>query len=164
MHERLEEEDDFWKLANRTAIDAATAALSDLRAQMKDATMWAGAHSLPTSARGGLPVGVDDETGPVAGPSAADTISSPVRPLSNVEKSTTFWIVAFPSVDMAVPVYYKPILGFVRAELIVNVIFVVLVLGVITLRVVARVNGPGLGWDDGLVLFAMVCTRSDPLS
>ncbi|KAI0895308.1 hypothetical protein F4806DRAFT_96018 [Annulohypoxylon nitens] len=55
---------------------------------------------------------------------------------------------------MAVPVYYMPILGFVRAELIVNVIFVVLVLGVITLRVVARINGPGLGWDDGLVLFA----------
>lgn len=60
--------------------------------------------------------------------------------------------------------YYMPILGFVRAELIVNVIFVVLVLGVITLRVVARINGPGLGWDDGLVLFATVCIRSDPLS
>ncbi|KAI1456072.1 hypothetical protein F4805DRAFT_433729 [Annulohypoxylon moriforme] len=55
---------------------------------------------------------------------------------------------------MAVPAVYMPILGFVRAELIINIIFIILVLCTITLRVVARVNGPGLGWDDGLVLFA----------
>ncbi|KAI2471602.1 hypothetical protein F4781DRAFT_429289 [Annulohypoxylon bovei var. microspora] len=55
---------------------------------------------------------------------------------------------------MAVPAIYMPIKGFVRAELIINIIFVILVLFVIALRVIARLNGPGLGWDDRLILFA----------
>ncbi|KAI1498745.1 hypothetical protein F5X99DRAFT_313400 [Biscogniauxia marginata] len=55
---------------------------------------------------------------------------------------------------MAVPVVFKPLLGFVRAELIVNCILVLLVLIVVALRVVGRLSGPGLGRDDGFVIFA----------
>ncbi|KAI1408389.1 hypothetical protein F5Y13DRAFT_194469 [Hypoxylon sp. FL1857] len=55
---------------------------------------------------------------------------------------------------MAVPVVFKPVLGFVKAELVVNCIMVVLVLATVACRVIGRLNGPGLGWDDGLVLLA----------
>ncbi|KAI1077290.1 hypothetical protein F5B20DRAFT_280069 [Whalleya microplaca] len=55
---------------------------------------------------------------------------------------------------MAVPEVIKPVLGFVRAEIVVNCVFVFIVLVVVTLRVVGRVNGPGLGLDDGMVMFA----------
>ncbi|PCD34196.1 hypothetical protein FGRA07_08514 [Fusarium graminearum] len=47
-----------------------------------------------------------------------------------------------------------PILGFVKAELAVNCFIVLLVLAVVGLRVVGRLAGPGLGWDDGFVIFA----------
>lgn len=57
-----------------------------------------------------------------------------------------------PSVEI-----YKPVLGFVRAELIVNCAIVFIVLVVVSLRVLGRIAGPGLGWDDGLVILATVC-------
>ncbi|KAI0025399.1 hypothetical protein F4780DRAFT_326935 [Xylariomycetidae sp. FL0641] len=47
----------------------------------------------------------------------------------------------------------KPLLGYVRAELIVNCVIVFLMLTVVTLRVAGRITGPGLGWDDGLIMF-----------
>jgi hypothetical protein len=50
-----------------------------------------------------------------------------------------------------------PVLGFVKAELVVNCFIVLLVLCVVGLRVVGRLMGPGLGWDDGFVIFATVC-------
>ncbi|CEI61737.1 hypothetical protein FVEN_g2800 [Fusarium venenatum] len=56
-------------------------------------------------------------------------------------------------VDSSVQVV-KPILGFVLAELIINCFIVLLVLLVVGLRVVGRLAGPGLGWDDGFVIFA----------
>ncbi|KAF7549736.1 hypothetical protein G7046_g8248 [Stylonectria norvegica] len=49
---------------------------------------------------------------------------------------------------------FYPILGYVRAELIINCIIVFVVLVVVTLRVVGRISGPGLGLDDALVIFA----------
>ncbi|KAI1136305.1 hypothetical protein F5Y05DRAFT_392317 [Hypoxylon sp. FL0543] len=55
---------------------------------------------------------------------------------------------------MAVPVVFKPVLGFVRAELIVNCVLVSLVLVTIGLRAMSRLQGPGLGWDDYLVMLA----------
>ncbi|OTA98892.1 hypothetical protein M426DRAFT_325598 [Hypoxylon sp. CI-4A] len=55
---------------------------------------------------------------------------------------------------MAAAEVFKPVLGFVKAELAVNCIFVFLVLLVVTLRIIGRLSGPGLGWDDGLVLLA----------
>ncbi|KAI1648988.1 uncharacterized protein F4817DRAFT_332477 [Daldinia loculata] len=54
----------------------------------------------------------------------------------------------------AVPQVYMPILGFVKAELVVNCVLVFLVLTTVTLRVIGRLNGPGLGWDDYMVIFA----------
>ncbi|KAG8672333.1 hypothetical protein FPOAC2_05716 [Fusarium poae] len=56
-------------------------------------------------------------------------------------------------VDSSVQVV-KPILGFVLAELVINCFIVVTVLLVVGLRVVGRLAGPGLGWDDGFVIFA----------
>ncbi|PGH19220.1 hypothetical protein AJ80_04085 [Polytolypa hystricis UAMH7299] len=53
----------------------------------------------------------------------------------------------------AAEIYY-PVLGFVRAELIVNCVVVFSVLTVVTLRVIGRIIGPGLGWDDYLIIFA----------
>lgn len=58
----------------------------------------------------------------------------------------------------AVPQVYMPILGFVKAELVVNCVLVFLVLTTVTLRVIGRLNGPGLGWDDYMVIFATVCS------
>lgn len=60
---------------------------------------------------------------------------------------------------------FLPILGFVTAELAVNCIVVLLVLFVVGLRVVGRLMGPGLGWDDFFVIFstplgvAMLCCQ-----
>lgn len=51
---------------------------------------------------------------------------------------------------------YMPVLGFVRTQIIVNSVIVFLVLVVVSLRVVGRLLGPGLGWDDALVLLATV--------
>lgn len=62
---------------------------------------------------------------------------------------------------MLSPVVYKPVLGYVKAEIIVNCVFVLITLAVVALRVVGRVNGPGLGWDDGMVLLATVRSLSD---
>ncbi|KAH9907715.1 hypothetical protein F4778DRAFT_718845, partial [Xylariomycetidae sp. FL2044] len=55
---------------------------------------------------------------------------------------------------MTAPAVYYPTLGFVKAELIVNCIIVFLVVVVVSLRVVGRLIGPGLGWDDGFILAA----------
>jgi hypothetical protein len=44
----------------------------------------------------------------------------------------------------------------VRNELIINCIIVFITLLVVVLRVVGRVYGPGLGWDDLMVMLAMV--------
>lgn len=55
------------------------------------------------------------------------------------------------------PVVTKPMLGYVRTELIINCIVVLVMLVVVSLRVTGRVLGPGLGWDDGLVIVATVC-------
>ncbi|KAI1472651.1 uncharacterized protein F4812DRAFT_454466 [Daldinia caldariorum] len=54
----------------------------------------------------------------------------------------------------AVPHVYMPILDFVRAEFIINIVVGVLVLITVGLRVLGRINGPGLGADDYLVIFA----------
>ncbi|KAM0211712.1 hypothetical protein ACHAPA_010774 [Fusarium lateritium] len=60
---------------------------------------------------------------------------------------------------------FKPILGYVKAELAINSIVVLLVLIVVGLRVVGRLMGPGLGYDDGFVIFcvplgvAMLCCQ-----
>lgn len=50
----------------------------------------------------------------------------------------------------------KPTLNYVKAELIVNCFVVLFTLAVVTLRVFGRCTGPGLWWDDYLVLLAMV--------
>ncbi|KAK2798913.1 hypothetical protein FQN51_007275 [Onygenales sp. PD_10] len=55
---------------------------------------------------------------------------------------------------MPSPQVYYPITGTVQAELIVNCIVVFLVLTIVALRVTGRLLGPGMGWDDGLVIFA----------
>ncbi|KAH7018909.1 hypothetical protein EDB80DRAFT_599929, partial [Ilyonectria destructans] len=55
---------------------------------------------------------------------------------------------------MTAPGIYFPVKGYVRAELIINCIVVTLVLVVVSLRVVGRVRGPGLGWDDRMVMAA----------
>ncbi|KAL6351903.1 hypothetical protein LRP88_14715 [Fusarium phalaenopsidis] len=52
------------------------------------------------------------------------------------------------------PQIYYPILGYVKAELIINCIIVFVVLCVVSLRVVGRFMGPGIGWDDAFVIFA----------
>ncbi|CAJ2502386.1 Uu.00g097800.m01.CDS01 [Anthostomella pinea] len=49
---------------------------------------------------------------------------------------------------------HYPVLGYVQAELIVNCVVVFLVLVTVILRIAARLMGPGLGWDDWLILFA----------
>lgn len=51
---------------------------------------------------------------------------------------------------------FLPILGFVRTQIIINCVIVFLVLVVVSLRVAGRLMGPGLGWDDGLIVFATV--------
>lgn len=60
---------------------------------------------------------------------------------------------------MTAPGIYFSVKGYVRAELIINCIVVTLVLMVVSLRVVGRVRGPGLGWDDRMVMAATVCPR-----
>ncbi|KAF5266326.1 hypothetical protein BFJ63_vAg4648 [Fusarium oxysporum f. sp. narcissi] len=55
---------------------------------------------------------------------------------------------------ISTPQVYMPILGYVKAELVINCLIVLLVLIVVTLRVIGRLMGPGLGWDDGFVIFA----------
>lgn len=57
---------------------------------------------------------------------------------------------------MAKAEVFMPILGYVRAQLVVNSILVFLMLAVVVLRVVGRVMGPGFGWDDGFVVFSAV--------
>lgn len=52
---------------------------------------------------------------------------------------------------------YLPALTFVSAELAVNCIVASLVVVVVVLRVAGRRLGPGMGWDDGLILCATVC-------
>ncbi|KAI8958747.1 hypothetical protein F5Y11DRAFT_335292 [Daldinia sp. FL1419] len=54
----------------------------------------------------------------------------------------------------ALPQVFMPVLGFVKVELVVNSVLVFLVLMTVIFRVVGRLNGPGLGWDDYFVLFA----------
>ncbi|RYP85122.1 hypothetical protein DL770_005102 [Monosporascus sp. CRB-9-2] len=51
---------------------------------------------------------------------------------------------------------YLPVLPFVKAQFIANIIIAILVLVVVGVRVVGRRFGPGLGWDDGLVIFSTV--------
>jgi len=51
---------------------------------------------------------------------------------------------------------FLPILDYVVAELAINCIVVLLVLLVVGLRVVGRLMGPGLGWDDFFVIFSTV--------
>lgn len=55
------------------------------------------------------------------------------------------------------PTVFLPMLSYVRAELIANCVIVALVLIVVSLRVVGRLRGPGLWWDDYLVIAAVVC-------
>ena len=51
---------------------------------------------------------------------------------------------------------FLPVLGYVKAELIVNCVVVGLVLLVVGLRVLGRLLGPGLGWDDYLIILSVV--------
>ncbi|KAI6331494.1 hypothetical protein MCOR23_008416, partial [Pyricularia oryzae] len=53
------------------------------------------------------------------------------------------------------PTVFLPILDVVKDHLAVNSVFVFLVIVVVSLRVVGRCIGPGLGWDDALVVAAM---------
>jgi hypothetical protein len=55
------------------------------------------------------------------------------------------WI---PDVDL-------PMKTRVRTDLIVNCIIVFITIVCVVLRVVGRVYGPGLGWDDFMVILAM---------
>lgn len=55
---------------------------------------------------------------------------------------------------------YLPTLGSVRAELAINCIVGVLALVVVGLRLLGRRLGPGMGWDDALILCA--CVRPLP--
>ncbi|KAF7557628.1 hypothetical protein G7Z17_g585 [Cylindrodendrum hubeiense] len=55
---------------------------------------------------------------------------------------------------MTAPGIYFPVKGYVKAELIINCVVVLLVLAVVSLRVLGRIRGPGLGWDDGFVIAA----------
>lgn len=57
---------------------------------------------------------------------------------------------------MANPEVFKPMLGYVRAQLIINCVIVFLMLVVVCLRVAGRLMGPGLGWDDAFVIFSAV--------
>lgn len=57
---------------------------------------------------------------------------------------------------MPSPEVFLPVLGYVKAELIVNCVVVGLVLVVVGLRVLGRVLGPGLGWDDYLIILCPV--------
>lgn len=50
---------------------------------------------------------------------------------------------------------YKPILGFVNAQLVINAAICLLVIVAVSLRVVGRLTGPGCGWDDWLVIAAV---------
>ena len=54
-------------------------------------------------------------------------------------------------------VIYRPVLGFVLAELIVNCIIAGLAVLVVGLRILGRRLGPGLGWDDFLIIIVTVC-------
>lgn len=51
---------------------------------------------------------------------------------------------------------FLPILGYVKTELIINCVIVSLVLLVVGLRVLGRLLGPGLGWDDYFIISAVV--------
>ncbi|KAM0541681.1 hypothetical protein ACHAPJ_013157 [Fusarium lateritium] len=55
---------------------------------------------------------------------------------------------------VSTPQVFLPVLNYVKAELAINCFIVLLVLCVVTLRVIGRLMGPGLGWDDGFVIFA----------
>lgn len=44
----------------------------------------------------------------------------------------------------------------VRAPLAVNCVAMFLVVVVVTLRIMTRIRGVGIGWDDGLILLATV--------
>lgn len=54
---------------------------------------------------------------------------------------------------------YLPILNYVRAEIIINCFVVTLTLAVVCLRVLGRLSGPGLWWDDWMVIGATVCPQ-----
>ncbi|RYP14756.1 hypothetical protein DL765_006171 [Monosporascus sp. GIB2] len=47
---------------------------------------------------------------------------------------------------------YLPVLPFVKAQFVANIVVAILVLVVVGVRIVGRRLGPGLGWDDGLPL------------
>ncbi|KAF5022204.1 hypothetical protein F66182_5791 [Fusarium sp. NRRL 66182] len=61
---------------------------------------------------------------------------------------------AAPVEVISTPQIFYPVLGYVKAELVVNCFVVLLVLCAVALRVTGRLMGPGIGWDDGLVMFA----------
>lgn len=58
---------------------------------------------------------------------------------------------------MEIPHVYLPVLGYVLGELIANCVIVFLVIAVVSLRVVGRLMGPGLSWDDYFVVACVVC-------
>ncbi|KAH7322603.1 hypothetical protein B0I35DRAFT_509912 [Stachybotrys elegans] len=57
--------------------------------------------------------------------------------------------------SMLNPPEYLPMTVRVRNELIVNCVIVSITILVVTLRVIGRIHGPGLGWDDYAVMVAM---------
>lgn len=58
---------------------------------------------------------------------------------------------------MLQPEVFKPVLGYVKTELVINSIVVFFVLLVVGFRVAGRtLIGPGLWWDDWLIIFATV--------
>jgi hypothetical protein len=54
-----------------------------------------------------------------------------------------------------------PIVPRLRGEIIVHCVVTLIVLVVVTLRLVGRVRGIGLGWDDGLIVVGTVCACCD---
>lgn len=50
-----------------------------------------------------------------------------------------------------------PMLPVIRDHLIINTVGMFVALVVVSLRVIGRFLGAGIGWDDGLVVLGYVC-------
>lgn len=60
------------------------------------------------------------------------------------------------------PRIHRPVLGNVLGELITNCVIAFFTLIVVGLRILGRRLGPGLGWDDLLVVITTVCPAPLP--
>lgn len=55
-----------------------------------------------------------------------------------------------------------PIVPKIQGEIIAHSVVTLIVLVVVGIRLLGRVRGIGLGWDDGLVVIATVCIYPNP--